>query len=164
MGMFDTFEITQELECSCGHTWIPKHGVQSKHFDCTLEEYSIGDVIPGAENQYMEYDWCPKCLEKVDLIIVFHNEIYVGIFQSQDVIKYALNNFDLLDEYKKTKLSQRKLQAEMRLLTESIEKIIDFNIQPRSKHSKFSFLTRIRVTDYDPIKALQKLLKDYQQD
>jgi hypothetical protein len=165
MGMFDTFEAEVPLECECGHKWIPQDGVQSKHFDCTLEFFHVGDVLSGARKKYYsDYDWCPACREQVDLMLGFNDEIFMGVFQSEHAIDVAIKKFDLITEYKRARIAHKENDAILSEVFYTIKEIIEFNTTPTKKQSKFAFLTRIRVSDYNPITALKNLLKEYQED
>lgn len=163
MGMFDTLEANNTIiKCKkCDQILNTEDGIQTKHFDNVLDYYKIGDVINGAKDKfYIDYEWCSSCGEKNDVMFGFLNEIYLGVYNTEDELDEVIKNFDIFELYKKSYNTKKKLSLKYNTLLSSIEKIIEFNTTKLDKQSHLLFLVKHRVSDYNPIEALKNLIKD----
>ena len=81
MGMFDTIIFEKPIICKCGQR---KESTQVKKFECIMDTYHVGDMIPSAPMfaLFEEWDYCDKCNTEIEFYVACSYSIYLGTFTS----------------------------------------------------------------------------------
>jgi hypothetical protein len=95
MGMFDTIIFDRPIPCAkCG---AEIRSDQTKAFECTLDEYRIGDCIAHAEESRIVRDelFCWQCKEftGTHYYLAVYRGILVGIEQEREAAEALLRSF-----------------------------------------------------------------------
>lgn len=96
MGMFDTIILDPPIPCpKCG---AEIRSDQTKAFDCTLDEYRIGDCIAHAEEIRIVRDelFCEQCkaFTGTHYYLAVYRGILVSIEQRREVAEALLHSFN----------------------------------------------------------------------
>jgi hypothetical protein len=103
MGIFDTIVFQKPIICKCGHKI---ESTQTKEFDCRLNIYRVGDMIPSAPifALFEKFTYCDNCSANIEFFVACSYSVYLGIFQSYREAKETIDNFgmeELLKFYQK---------------------------------------------------------------
>ena len=162
--MFDTFyDDNAEIVCpTCNKSNKLSEGVQSKSFDCTLDNYYVGDVVEriGTSPVVEDYEWCKHCKKRIPIFFGFYNNIFIGLYPSFDTALNETKNFDLYHYYELMFYDKKKYQKRTRQLEYQIKHTIDMHSSVPSK-SQYGFMYNIHHNffEYDIIKTLNNILK-----
>jgi len=166
MGMFDTFESSNNYKCgSCNFTFTLPSGVQSKSFECNLDYFKNGDLVPDISDKRVivgEYEWCPNCDEEVDLFLSFHKGIYVGCFNYEESAEMASEHFDMLTAYKHSQNERVKFENKFTGMKRDLEYTHELHSKGFTKKlSPFLMLRNMDILDYNIVTTIQNILNKY---
>jgi hypothetical protein len=165
MGMFDTFlDNNATVICpACGEKHNMQKGVQSKQFQNILDYYYVGDMVDDTENISVieDWDWCHVCNEQITLFFSFKNSIFLGIFQTEISAKFANDNANIYELYKKLFNQKTEISTRVKTLESKIRETIYVHgeIQKKKNFQMFHF-NHNRFIDFDIIKTLKNILID----
>jgi hypothetical protein len=170
MGMFDTIIFDRPIPCAqCG---AEIRSDQTKAFECTLDDYRIGDCIAHAEEIRIVRDelFCGKCTEFTGAYyyLAVYRGVLVGIEQEREAAEVLLRGFnfeklllwyhDLYRKRQRALADNRRAEAFMRQVCEWFEGGYDRQA-PEGLGSLRFFLSRDILTKSDtPLAALRQFL------
>ncbi len=161
MGMFDTVVFQKPIICKCGHKL---ESSKIKEFDCALDVYRVGDMIPSAPlfALFEEFDYCDSCSAHIEFFVACSYGIYLGVFQSYREAKDNIDNFgmeELLKFYAKRVPPQRGLfnDSSKRFM----ERLVEFyESSPKKEEGRFSALFALHGFEEEtPLEAIKNYLK-----
>lgn len=165
MGMFDTlYDANAKIKCKhCNNENTFEIGAQSKQFGNTLSAYHVGDIIPDVSDSndsiIEDNEWCDSCGKKIILFFAFKRGIFVGIYDSKEKSKTAIETFDIYAEYNKVFFEKEKFKQKTNILEYRIKAAIKFHggqVSQQIFNSLFSF--HYNFMDYDIIQTLKNIL------
>ncbi len=94
MGMFDTVIFEKPIVCKCGKKI---ESTQIKEFECMLDTYHVGDMIPSAPMfaLFEEWDYCSNCKATIEFYVACSYSIYLGVYSSYKEAKEAIDGFNM---------------------------------------------------------------------
>lgn len=167
MGMFDEFILKKPYTCEKCKEEIKT--VQTKHFECTLENYSIGDVIksyvPNTSKEitgvFNETIYCSKCKIEKQIFIVVKRNIYIGTSKTLKKAQKKLKQFDyeqLLQMYKKENQKKEQIQNMFSELSSLIVEFESYNKRKgKNKMDDFFYRNVKGMKNEDFVKQLEKI-------
>lgn len=159
--MFDTFyDKNAIIVCKhCGEKNSFKNGVQSKRFECILDDFTVGDVVDTSHITVEDRDWCSKCNKAFHFFFSFKHGIFTGIFPTQKEAERASENFDIVAEYKKVFGAKCVLEQRTHSLESKIKSTIKVHgSEPSTSTFNGLFTYHHNFIDYDIIQTLKNIL------
>lgn len=170
MGMFDTIIFDRPIPCpKCG---AEIRSDQTKAFECTLDEYRVGDCIAHAEEIRIVGDelFCGQCrgFTGTRYYLAVYRGILVGIEQEREAAEALLRSFsfeklllwyhDLYRQRERARGDNRRAEAFMRNVCEWFERGYD-KMPPEDRRSLLFFWNRdILEKSETPLAALHQFL------
>ena len=164
MGMFDTFYHEEARICcpNCNEELDLKNGLQSKHFENLLFDYFPGDVVEGVlddDTFISDFEICDVCDASINYIFCFKTRIFVGIYQNVEEASKALEQFDVMEHYRKLYHEKNKFEQKYLSMRRKLLSTIRIHGEKPEKNT-FTPLLNLHNTfiDYDIIKTLKNIL------
>ncbi len=167
MGMFDTFQTSNEFKChSCSKVFKCEQGIQSKKFESYLEMFSPGDMpIELNENRKVveDYDWCPHCNETVPIFFSFHRGVYVETFDTYEEAEFASKHFDIMKAYRNTYKNKVAFTDNFNAMRNDLMSVHDLHSKKptQQRFSPFMLLRQSDVLDYNIITTIKNIIDKY---
>jgi len=137
MGMFDTIIFEKPIVCECGNKI---ESTQIKEFECMMDTYHVGDMIPSAPMfaLFEEWEYCSKCKATIEFYVACSYSIYLGVYSSYKEAKETIDSFgmeQLLKFY-----AQRVPNPNRGMFYQSdkqfMERVVEFYDTPQPKKEK----------------------------
>jgi hypothetical protein len=170
MGMFDTIIFDQPLPCpKCG---VEIRSAQTKAFECTLDDYRIGDCVAHAEESRIVRDelfcWQCRAFTGTHYYLAVYRGILVGIEQEREAAEALLRSFnfeklllwyhDLYRQRERARGATHRAEMFMHNVCEWFEGGYD-KLAPEGLGSLRFFLSRDILAKSDtPLAALRQFL------
>lgn len=170
MGMFDTIIFDQPIPCpKCG---AEIRSDQTKAFECTLEDYRIGDCIAHAEETRIVHDelYCDQCRQFTGALhyLVVYRGILVGIETEREAAEAHLRSFsfeklllwyhDLYAKRQRARADTRHAEAFMHNVCEWFEQGYDKMASENRRSMLFVWNRDILENSDTPLAALRRFL------
>ncbi len=172
MGMFDTLIFDRPIPCpKCG---AEIRSDQTKAFECTLDEYRIGDCVAHAEESRIVRDelfcWQCKAFTGTHYYLAVYRGILVGIEQAREAAEAVLRGFsfeklllwyhDLYRQRERARGETHRAETFMRQVCEWFEGDYD-KLAPEDRRSLLFIWNRdILEKSETPLAALHHFLAE----
>jgi hypothetical protein len=161
MGMYDTIIFEKSIICKCGKKI---ESTQIKEFECMMDTYHVGDMIPSAPmvGLFEEWDYCSSCKTETEFYIACSYGVYLGVYTSYKEAKEAIDTFDMT---KLLKFYAQRVTPSRGMFYQSdkgfMESVVRFYDSPRpKKEGKWaSILTMHDFKEETPLEAIKNYLK-----
>jgi len=155
--MFDTIVFQKPIICKCGHKM---ESTQIKKFECGLNIYHVGDMIPTAPMfaMFEEFNYCGNCSVNIDFFVVCSYGVYLGVFQSYSEAKETIDSFgmeELLKFYQKKAVPQDIFDDSPKWFMERLVKF--YESPPKKEEDRFSTLYDFK--EETPLEAIKNYLR-----
>lgn len=174
MGMFDTIIFEKPISCpTCG---AEIRSDQTKAFECTLENYRIGDCIAHAEESRIIGDelFCSHCraMTGTRYYLAVYRGILVGIEQERQAAEEILRSFnleklllwyhDLYRTRERTRADLRRAEGFMYNVCEWFERGYDKPVPEEESKRRLLFIWDREILEASdgPLVALRRFLAE----
>ncbi len=167
MGMYDTIIFEKPIVCKCGQKI---ESTQIKEFECMMDTYHVGDMIPSAPMfaLFEEWDYCSNCKSMIEFYVACSYSIYLGVYSSYKEAKEAIDGFNmekLLKFYAQRVPNQNRgmfYQSDKRFMERVVE-FYDSSEPKKEKEGKFASLFS-SLHDFKEETALEAIKNYLKQD